>query len=118
MPSIFANLAASVKTTHEHFFAELVALNEAGQAVRNVPAVLGKVETRSRIDEHGRQQRDSIRLCRFTSLSDVRHDATVTIGSEVWSIESVVKRSASGLQVQLSREQTHEVARVNYRGRP
>lgn len=115
--SVFRNLASSARAAHAQFFGETVTLTESGSAARSVDAVPGKVRIESRTDDSGRQQRVALRMLRFTSITDVRHDATVTIDGETWSIDQTIERTASGLQVQLMRVQTHNIARPNYRGR-
>jgi hypothetical protein len=116
--SKFSDMAAGARGAHAHYFADDVVLNEAGLAPQTVPAVVGKIRTETRTDEHGRQQRVSFRDVRFVTRLDVRHDATVTIDGVTWSIEEFTKRTASGLQVRLHRTQTHEISRTNYRGKP
>lgn len=116
--SKFGDMASGARGAHAHYFADSVTLNEPGVASRAVDAVVGKVRTETRTDEHGRQQRVSFRELRFVMLDDVRHDATVTVEGVQWTIDEFLKRTASGLQVRLQRTQTHEVSRTNYRGKP
>lgn len=116
--SKFSDLAAGARAAHASFFAGSVVLYEPTKAAQTVPAVVYRAQTESRTDAQGREHRVSVRRLRFTSLDEVRHDATVQVDGELWSIAAVVERSASGLSVSLERATTHEVARPNYRGKP
>lgn len=116
--SKFGDLAGAARAAHEHYFADSVTLKEPGSASQTVPAVIGKVETETRTDEQGHQQRVSVRQIRFTTITTVRHDARVTVVGDDWSIDQVLTRTASGLTVRLQRIETHSVSRVNYRGKP
>lgn len=115
--SMFQSMAGTAKSAHTHFFATSVTLAESGTAARSVTAVLYHARTETRVDEHGNQNRVTVRDCRFTDLTTVRHDATVTIGTEIWTIDEVITREASGLYVRLKKITQHQTSRSNYRGR-
>jgi uncharacterized protein YraI len=115
--SIFKDMAATARAAHAYFFSSSVTLAETGSAARSVPVVLYSARTETRVDEHGNQNRVTVRDCRFTSLTAVRHDATVTIGTEIWTIDEVITREASGLYVRLKKIVQHQTSRTSYRGR-
>jgi hypothetical protein len=115
--SIFRDMAAAARSAHEHFFSEDVTLTETGFSPRSVAVVLYHARTETRIDEHGNQNRVTLRDCRFTELDTVRHDATVTIGTEIWIIDEVITREASGLYVRLKKITQYQTSRTAYRGR-
>ncbi len=114
--TFFSQLAASARAAHSSFFGTKVLLTEPGTTERSVPVVLGdeKIETRR---EDNRELRVSVRECRFTTLTSVRHDATVKIAGVLWSIDHFMDRQASGLTVQLRRSTVHTENRPSYRGK-
>jgi hypothetical protein len=115
--TIFSDMAASARAAHAHFFSGSVTLAEPGSAPRAVKAVLYKAKTETVVDQSGNQNRVTVRECRFTELTTVRHDATVTIGTETWIIDEVMTHEASGLYVRLKKMAQHQTTRTNYRGR-
>jgi hypothetical protein len=115
--SIFKDMAATARAAHAYFFSSSVTLAETGSEPRSVQVVLYHARTETRIDEHGNQNRVTLRDCRFTELETVRHDATVTIGTEIWIIDEVITREASGLYVRLKKITQYQTSRTAYRGR-
>lgn len=115
--SLFRDLAAGARSAHSHFFATSVTLAEPGSSPRTVKAALYKSRTETSIDQHGNQNRVTVRNCRFIDLTTVRHDATVTIGSDTWIIDEVMTHEASGLYVKLKQITQRQTTRTGYRGR-
>ncbi len=115
--SIFKDMAATARAAHTYFFSSTITLTETGSAPRSIAAVLYHARTETRVDEHGNQNRVTLRDCRFTELETVRHDATVTIGTETWIIDEVISREASGLYVRLKKITQYQTSRTAYRGR-
>ena len=113
---MFSDLAAGARADHAAYFGGTVTLAEPGSAARSVPAVLGKIQVETR-HEDSREVRVSVRLCRFTSLTTVNHEAIVTINGANWSIDQLGERQGSGLTVTLRRTLAHEVNRTGYRGK-
>lgn len=116
--TVFSKLASGARAAHAHFFGTKtgVTLTEAGSAARTVEVVLGteSIETRR---EDNRDVRYTVRECRFVTLSTVRHDAIVVIGTERWAIDQFKERQASGLTVILRRTQVTDANRPSYRGK-
>lgn len=115
--SLFKDMAESARDAHEHYFARQILLTEPGSEQITVTAVLYKSRTETRTDEHGRQNRVTVRDCRFTSLESVRHDATIVADDATWTIDEVISREASGLYVRLQKITQHQTGRVAYRGK-
>jgi hypothetical protein len=116
--SLFRDMAASASSAHTHYFAQSVLLTEPTVAPRSVDAVLYKSRTETRTDEHGRQNRVTLRDCRFPSLETVRHDATLTADGITYVIDQVRGMEASGLYVTLMQIEQYSTGRTNYRGKP
>ena len=121
MASIFSELAAGAREAHEAYFADAanvsIAIPGVAQPITTT-AVLHKVRTVSRRDDSNRTNRVTVRHARFPKLTSIRHDARVTIGTEVWAIDEVADLQASGLLVQLIRTESHKIGRSGYRGSP
>jgi hypothetical protein len=116
--SIFSDMAAGARENHAHYFGDdNIILLEPGQQPRTISAVLKKSRTETRTNEHGRENRVTVREARLIDMTEVRHDATLTINSEVWSIDQVLGRQASGLSVMLQRVTQHATNRQGYRGK-
>jgi hypothetical protein len=115
--TIFSDMASRAREAHAHYFSSSVTLAEPGTSPRTVTAVLYKAKTETVVDQSGNQNRVTTRECRFTELTTVRHDSTVTIGAEVWTIDEVMTHEASGLYVRLKKTAQHQTTRTNYRGR-
>lgn len=116
--SIFSSLMQAIKPVHDDLFGDVVTLTLSGNG-STAMAVLGKARTVTRVDEDGRRYRLTIRPCRLGSETAVDHTATITDGNgEVWSIDEVHSRQASGLYLTLRRSEVRDVTRPGYRRRP
>jgi hypothetical protein len=119
MASIFSGLAAGARDAHESYFADAANVSIAIPGVAQpvlTPAILHKVRTVTRRDDSNRTNRVTVRFIRLPKLSTIQHNARVTIGTEVWSVDEVGDLQASGLLVQLIRTETHLAGRPGYRG--
>lgn len=114
--SIFKSLAAGARAAHGHYFGTStgVTIQDPGGAVKTVQVVLGEemVETRR---EGSSDVRYYIRECRFVTLTSVRHDAVITVGTNRYSIDQFLDRQASGLTVKIKRQAVIDTNRDRYR---
>ena len=138
MTSPFATLATSARQAHDSLFASDVPIGlliPGAATPQPATAVLHRVRVITRRDADGRTQRLAIRNARLLGLQDIRHDTLVQIPAdtdtdcdaetlpddapqcELWAIDEIQRREASGMTVQLVRTITHHVSRSGYRGR-
>ncbi len=114
--SIFSGAASIARTAHGYYFGRSVTVTEPGKSPYDTKAVVGKETTETRVDGT-KNERVSVRNCRFVSVETLRHDSIVTVDGNRYAIDTEIGRQAGGLTVQLRRIVAHEVARPNYRGK-
>lgn len=113
--SRFANLfRGHLAAVHEHEFAQSVTVTTPDGTATPTPAVLSNPSVQTRRTAHG-TTRVMHRRCRFTRLTTVRHDATVTIDGTDWQIEDTLAVVANGCGVNLIRTLATEPSRNGYR---
>ncbi len=106
-------LAGSVHAAHSHYFATSVVVTQAGKPV-TTPAVLHNAKAETRVVD-GTTQSVTIRRCRFTELTELRDDATVTADGVDWSIDSIATFTGGSVVASLIRYAAQEPARSGYR---
>lgn len=124
--SMFAEIAASARESHDSFFGTdsgVSLLIPGAVGPEEVPAVLYSVMSVSRRDENGRTQRVIVREVRFPDRTELRQDALVYISvsesvTEVWAIEQITDRSGGGITAQIIRIEAQNVSRQHYRAAP
>lgn len=110
-------LAGSVHAAHAHHFATSVVVTQAGTPI-TTPAVLHNAKAETRVVD-GTTTQVITRGCRFTALTDLRDDATVTITtggvSLDWSIDAIETLTGGSIVARLIRHVATEPARPGYR---
>lgn len=112
MPSPFASLIGGVARSHESHFAADVSISQSGATI-TTPAVIHKSRADTRVID-GSTVVVTTRKVRFTAITTLRDDATVTIGNEVWTVESI-HRYTTGIAAMLVRTEMQEPARKGFR---
>lgn len=118
--SNFADMAASARDAHADIFgqtseAAVVTIAVGSAEPESISAVIHRQRTVTR-KVSGDTIRVTVRDVRFPSLTSIDHTAIIMIGDVKWTVDEVRELQASGLIVQLLKQELHRRSRNGYRG--